>query len=962
MKAALLTIRPLDTATNARVDVYVGDGTAEDLGAGGKPFGYEPAVVGAIEQTIELFTPVLDGKIQAGRIAFRINFGAITAVKDPDKLYWDGAPVLLTDDIGTVEFTGYIDDATPDNDGRLSITAIVSTQLLDKPLLTITFSGVGGLGGDPGLRGTYLPAGFGIQKNIEPVWFDQTYNIGMIDGYGNLVSVAWLGEGLSSFGPSVGDYATYATLKAAIVAKTVAPGRWATCIAQGLIGLGAPPAGRITCHATFGFGKVGTMIRRVLTTHAGIAAGLIDVAAFNAVDAALTTLLPNGGAVHYWTNGQRNVQDLVQALARSANASPIVTFQGLISITRAGFSAPLGVFDLTGAQLPRVITSKLATSEPPVYLMSARAARPATVLATSEVNYVDTIIDRGLYDGTVSYRQGNTVALSNSSEWLYINPVASTGNAPPPHPQTSNAYWQRLKPPATYNDGTPIEDLKPAQAGATLGARAGTNLLDSQGNPLTDNTIKNSFVPTGVNLMMNSSFARGAYGFITNAPGGVKMNLSGYFGKRQVAYVSLDTTFGGQTSGFYDVASLGYWISGSVDQMVRYAMPVQQGDLIAPRVLATSHRCNIELYCVVLDKAGNLLQAETTGQINTNGGGNDGDGFTTLQLITTITAVNAAYAQWMFRITANGQGGSQGPFAFFSEPWFGKLAPNQTVIPLYTPGPSDPLADVTIDAQIDIGEILPITYAADSNGNVPNDAKFASRAVQVTRGGVSIRSDPSVTYSLSNVSPSLTGSKGNLSISNANADRGTIYLSQFSGSGGADVTVSVNGKALLPARRLTVTVVNGPPPSNPGTGEGGGAGSNVSANASGKLAPGAGDIIELAKFTNIAVPTGKTVTGTAALAYNVAGNTTANQTLRAKWQFTPAGGTTWTDFAAFQSGNAASYYSDAGEQYRYSGNLNFNQGLNPNAGSYDFRIVAAVVAAGAGLLLDNSPVTLGVSA
>ncbi|MCC7097265.1 MAG: hypothetical protein IT472_08810 [Thermomonas sp.] len=43
----------------------------------------------------------------------------------------------------------------------------------------------------------------------------------------------------------------------------------------------------------------------------------------------------------------------------------------------------------------------------------------------------------------------------------------------------------------TYADGTPVEALKPAEAGATLGARAGSNLVDSGGASLGDNAIKN---------------------------------------------------------------------------------------------------------------------------------------------------------------------------------------------------------------------------------------------------------------------------------------------------------------------------------------------------------------------------------------------------------------------------------------------------------------------------------------
>lgn len=50
-----------------------------------------------------------------------------------------------------------------------------------------------------------------------------------------------------------------------------------------------------------------------------------------------------------------------------------------------------------------------------------------------------------------------------------------------------------------YADGTPVEALKPAEAGATLGAQAGTNLVDSGGVTLGDGAIKNLAISIGSN-------------------------------------------------------------------------------------------------------------------------------------------------------------------------------------------------------------------------------------------------------------------------------------------------------------------------------------------------------------------------------------------------------------------------------------------------------------------------------
>src|SRR5207237_2665196 len=126
------------------------------------------------------------------------------------------------------------------NDVNLRLTAQVSTLVLERDMLTLEFDGSGGMGGDAEMRGALKPAGFGYRENMEPVWFDKTRWIGMIDGYGNTVSIDRLMEGLNDFGARIADYATYALLAAAIDAHAIPPGRWGTCVAQGLVGLGAP--------------------------------------------------------------------------------------------------------------------------------------------------------------------------------------------------------------------------------------------------------------------------------------------------------------------------------------------------------------------------------------------------------------------------------------------------------------------------------------------------------------------------------------------------------------------------------------------------------------------------------------------------------------------------------------------------------------------------------------------------
>lgn len=495
MKQVLIHLRPLDKATGARVDVRVGDGpSGENYGALGQV--WEPAIIARPQLSIELFNPDLDGGVSSGKAQFALQLDNITAIDSPGSLYWKGAPVTIYSDdagqaAGGIEFDGYVSDGTPDVDSnRVTISAEVSDTLLDKPLLTASFTGGGGIGGDAGKRGVLFPAGFGSVRNIEPVWFDLTRNIGMIDGYSNTVSIDWLGEGLNDFGAPVADYADYAALAAAIDAKDIKPGQWGKCTTQGLVGLGAPPVTPITVHARFGSNRVGALIRRVCQVHAGIDVAKIDVVAFNAVDAAVNR------PVHYWTSTDRNVKDLVEALARSCNATLLLSFQGKVTITRAMASAPVLNLDRSGGGAPRVIRWRAGSVQAPYFQIRARAARPARVLRFEEVNYVDTIEDKGLYLAGESYRAGNVVWLGDGSQWLYINDAVTSGNSPAVivPPLTSNAYWRRLQPAKVasdfrYSTGQTIESLRPAEAGANVTESRTAAAISGQGALATQNNV-----------------------------------------------------------------------------------------------------------------------------------------------------------------------------------------------------------------------------------------------------------------------------------------------------------------------------------------------------------------------------------------------------------------------------------------------------------------------------------------
>lgn len=486
MKPLLILAQPRTTPAAARTSVRLATGgSPAALGLGG--VGWDAAVVRRPRLSIELLSPSLDGRIQTGRGDLVINLGRVKQHPDVQSYYWNGSPIVIYDagnlDFNNmpIEFNGVVREAQMDLDNnQLTLNLEVSVAALEKPLLYTDFSGGTGLGGLPEQAGTPKPAGFGAVKNIEPVWIDTARNIGMIDGYGNTLTIDALFEGASDFGARVADYATFNALAAAIDTKVIAPGRWGTCVASGLVGLGAPPVAPITVDATFGFNRPGSLITRLLTQHAGISSGLIDSAAFTALTAAVNR------PVHYWTAQQREVKDLVEAIAASCNATMLLTFQNVYSVTRAFGGANIATVDRAKAGSPRWTKWRPLDADTPTWRMKARAARPGVTLTSDQILYEDDIIDRGLYSATETYRLGNVTWNAAGAQFVYINTTPAAGAPLPVLPAVATTFWEQTKPaPAAgdlfYADGTPIEALKPAAPGSTRNDD-GANMIPSPVN------------------------------------------------------------------------------------------------------------------------------------------------------------------------------------------------------------------------------------------------------------------------------------------------------------------------------------------------------------------------------------------------------------------------------------------------------------------------------------------------
>lgn len=243
----------------------------------------------------------------------------------------------------------------------------------------------------------------------------------------------------------------------------------------------------------------------------------------------------------------------------------------------------------------------------------------------------------------------------------------------------------------------------------------------------------------------------------------------------------------------------------------------------------------------------------------------------------------------------------------------------------------EPNADVTAQNQV-LVEVAEIPVNADSAGTVTTPLPIV-RTPSVTRGPNDIRTDNATTYALANLSANLApGGVAKLSVNNTagSADKGKLTLvTGFTGSGTADLTVTVSGVARTV--KVSVTVKRALPPTGGGTG---------STSATGDLGgKGAGDTtyVEVFRASGITITAGQTIKCEAAGDYDLStfsGSSPTSSSMSGRWRYAPAGSGSFTDIAAAVSGSPASYRPIDGDATPGSIACNQNQsGLS--AGAFD---------------------------
>lgn len=399
----------------------------------------------------------------SGSITFSMNLFNTLAAS------WSSAPVkIYVGEVGdawssyTLVFSGIVGQVTAKSDGRGSATLRLSDRWLDSPVLNLSYAGTTGAEGPANLKGTPKPFCWGSPVGIEPIAIDPAALIYQFHGYGSVQAVTNVQDGGNNL-TATSNYSTYANLAAA----TVPPGKYATCLAQGMVRLGAPAEKPLTLNVSGDNGTSAGFIQRagaVITRLAGLAGatpGQLDSTSLSALDAAVT------GTISHYLTTQTNARQIIAELAGRANATAIAGLDGKLSVPRPNISAtPVIAYYTTGegpfygssiaetGTCGKVVFQQLPV---PYWRLQATCAQTYRTLSPDEITGYAKPVYKGDYSGSTTYREGDVVTGSNDAKYFYTSATPTAGNAPP-----NGTYW------ALYEAAPAITNVTGAGALALL--------------------------------------------------------------------------------------------------------------------------------------------------------------------------------------------------------------------------------------------------------------------------------------------------------------------------------------------------------------------------------------------------------------------------------------------------------------------------------------------------------------
>lgn len=361
MPATLIELSPYDPVTSAVVPVRA---TTDDdnrvCALNGVP--WFPVLMKAGSFGLDLFDAGFPGFASTPTARVELD---LSAFPDAARYSWGDRPVRLwTGEPGTAWpwaqlFEGLVQAATV-RDGRLTLTLRVNDAWLDRPVLN-SYAGTGAVEGPAALQGAPKPLALGAPKYVAPQLIDAVNNVWQFHGAGSARAVTAALDRLVRYPSSVGNSADFA----ALVAASIPPGSFGTCLALGLVRFGAPPAGPLTLIVEGDNGSAagwvrrpGALIRRIALL-AGATTAQLDLANLTALDTAAPFNLS------LYVTAQTTARDLIARVAASVNGLAMVNLLGQLQVILPAIGTPALTLAADGSAEPQVTSLELLETGAP---------------------------------------------------------------------------------------------------------------------------------------------------------------------------------------------------------------------------------------------------------------------------------------------------------------------------------------------------------------------------------------------------------------------------------------------------------------------------------------------------------------------------------------------------------------------------------------------------------------------
>jgi hypothetical protein len=289
--------------------------------------------------------------------------------------------------------------------GEATIGFAVDDSYLDQNVLPV-YAGTGGAEGPAALKGSVKPLAIGAPQFAPGVLIDAVNVVYQFSAFavdGGVVAL----DRLVRYPAPVANYASHA----ALIAATIAPGQFATCLAEGKARFGAPPFGRVSfilrgdSGGAEGWVRTPGKIARRIALLAGGAGKIVD-ASLNAID---TSRPYNQSLV---MTQQTSARQIIQGLAAGVNAVTGTLHTGGLFMAPVEVGASVLTLRADGSALPIVASVEQVGMTGPFWKLALAAERTWDVHGSGDYAAIDALpgtVDIGQVNGAPAPPDSNRV-------------------------------------------------------------------------------------------------------------------------------------------------------------------------------------------------------------------------------------------------------------------------------------------------------------------------------------------------------------------------------------------------------------------------------------------------------------------------------------------------------------------------------------------------------------------------